>query len=282
MHLRRLLTSHGRRTVLPAALLALLLGPAAPGQDAPAASQDPALPPLLTELDDLVKDKKMEQDLQAIALVRRLANAPQAMHPKDHDRVARALGSVFRTGKLRPVDRLQLYEETAQALGTFGGDGAKELRKAAEDNRFGRDYVRFRATLLDNLGKTQDPKQVEWLLEQALRSPEDDIMAAAGGALGHHKDMELRQRRDVVKRLLVRWGELESKSSVPDNNNPGAPVNFGPQNARATLGKVRARWQGTLATLTGQNHRSFEDWQRWLNKNPDWTPAESGKPQRKG
>ena len=282
MHPRRILTSRGHCGVLPVAMLAMLLGPAATGQDAPAASQDPTLPALLAELDDLVKDRKMEQDLQAIALVRRLASAPQAMHPKDHDRVARALGAVFRTGRLRPVDRLQLYEETAQALGTFGADGAKELRKAAEDSRFGRDYVRFRATLIDNLGRTQDPKQVEWLLEQALRSPEDDIMAAGGGALGYHKDMELRQRRDVVKRLLVRWGELESKSSVPDNNNPGAPVNFGPQNARATLGRVRARWHGTLATLTGQNHRSFEDWQRWLNKNPDWTPPASAKPQRKG
>ncbi len=265
-----------------AALLALLIGPDAHGQDAPAKAPDPALPALLEELDGLVKDRKMEQDLQAIALVRRLATAPGTMHPKDHDRVARALGSVFRTGRLRPVDRLQLYEETAQALGTFGTDGAKELRKAAEDNRFGRDYVRFRATLLDNLGRTQDPKQVEWLLEQALRSPEDDIMAAGGGALGHHKDMELRQRRDVVKRLLVRWGELESKASIPDNNNPGAPVNFGPQNARATMSKVRSRWQSTLATLTGQNHRSYEDWQRWLNKNPDWTPPDAGRPQRKG
>lgn len=224
----------------------------------------------------------MEQDLQAVALVRRLATAPQSMHPKDHDRVARALGAVFRTGRLRPVDRLQLYEETAQALGTFGQDGAKELRKAAEDSRFGRDYVRFRATLLDNLGRTCDPKQVEWLLEQALRSPEDDIMAAAGGALGHHKDMELRTRRDVVKRLLVRWGELESKASVPDNNNPGAPVNFGPQNARATISKVRTRWQATISTLTGQNHRAYEDWQRWLNKNPDWTLPDAGKPARRG
>lgn len=282
MHLRRFLTVRGSWPLLAPVLFAMLVGPAVLAQDKPAASQDPTLPPMLTELDDLVKDRKMEQDLQAIALVRRLASAPQAMHPKDHDRVARALGSVFRSGKLRPVDRLQLYEEAAQALGAFGTDGAKELRKTAEDGRFGREYVRFRATLLDNLGKTQDPKQVEWLLEQALRSPEDEIMAAAGGALGHHRDMELRQRRDVVKRLIVRWGELESKSSAPDISNPGEPVNFGPQNARATLGKVRARWQGTLATLTGQNHGAYEEWQRWLNKHPDWAPADAGKSPRKG
>jgi HEAT repeat protein len=126
--------------------------------------------------------------------------------------------------------------------------------------------------MIEALGRTKDQAQVEFLLEQALRSPDDDIMAAAGGALAEFRDLPIKPRRELVKDLVSRYGEWHMKATQPEPSDPNAPVDFTPQNARQTLNKIEPRWTATLQALTGQTFSSAPDWQRWLNKNKEWQP----------
>jgi hypothetical protein len=259
------------------ALLApALLGAALLAQD-PDAKPDPELRDRLKELKAMVGDSKMEQDMQAIALIRVLAEKPEARNPKDYDAIAKALGDVFRTGKARPPEQDILYRETADALAGFGEEGARQLAKAIGNKRL-EDSVSLQAHMLVAIGRTRDPKQVELLTETAVRSRHDELRAAAGEALGHYTDLDVKVRREVVKKLIREWGGLHQLATQRDNNDANAPIDLGPQNARRSLAVIQPKWNAALQKLTGVAHEQFPDWQHWLNKNPNWTPVESAPP----
>lgn len=249
--------------------LAHLLAAATLGAQDPVPAPNPDLPRLLKELKDLVSDKKAALDFQAIGLIQVLAKDPEQRNPKDRDKVCKAIAEVFRTGKVRPADQDLLYREAADALTKFGEDGAKELRKICENKRFD-DLLPLRAHLLVCLGRTEDPDQVEFLADTATRAHQDELRAAAGEALGFYTSLADKPRREVVKQLLREWGSLHAKATQPDSTDPAAPIDTGPQNARRTLRAVEAKWQRTLTRLTGVQHSQFPEWQRWLNKNPNW------------
>ncbi|MBL8748275.1 MAG: hypothetical protein JNK78_03880 [Planctomycetes bacterium] len=259
-----------------ATLMASLFAAAVSAQAPAPPPVDPALPEQLKTLKDMVADPKMLLDFQAIGLMQKLAQGADQKNPKDRERIAKAIGDVFKTGKLRGADKDILYREAGEALAKLGADGGKELQKALTDARF-KDALPLQAQLLLALGRTQDERQVDWLLETAVRSPHDEIRAAAGEALGSFTSLDVKVRRDVVKGLLREWGSLHSLATQRDNNDPNAPLDMGPQNARRTLKAVEGKWNDTVKKMTGLSHSTFEDWQRWLNKNPNWTPAGSGK-----
>jgi hypothetical protein len=248
---------------------ALLLATAMLAQDPPPV--DPDLPNLLKELKTLVADPKMTNDFQAVGLVQKLAKEPGKRNPKDHERIAKSFGEVFRTGKVRPADKDILYRETGDALAEFGEDGARELAKVLADARH-KDAIALQAHLILALGRTQDEKQVDWLADTATRSPHDELRAAAGEALGSFVELDVKARREVVKALIREWGSLHQLATTRESSDPNAPIDFGPQNARRTLRAVEGKWNTTLQRLTGTSHTQFADWQRWLNKNPNWTP----------
>jgi hypothetical protein len=251
---------------------------AAAGAQAPAAApvQDAALPEQLKELKTMLGDRKMDEDFRAINLIQQLGKDADKRHPKDAAAIVKALGGVYRTGKQRPPDQAHVYREAADALAGYGAEGAKELQKAITDERLkGREYVPVRAHMLAALGRSKDEKQVEFLLQQALRSPDDDIMAAAGEALGNFTALPIKPRRELVKDLVGRYGEWHLKATQPDPTDPNAPIDFGPQNARQTLTKIEGKWNATLRALTGQSFGNAPDWQRWINKNKDWEPPRS-------
>lgn len=253
----------------------LVLAPLAFAQAAatPPAPVDPTLPDRLKELRSMVVQPKMEEDFRAVDLIQTLTKDTDKRNPKDLDLIVKALGDVFRTGKVRPADRAHLYDEAAKQLGKLGADGARELVKAVTDNRFkARDYSPVRAKLLTEIGHTKDEKQVDFLLEQALRSPDNDVMGVAGEALGNFTSLEIKHRREVVKQLVSRYGEWHGKATQPESSDPKAPVDFSPQNARETLNRIQGRWNSALSALTGQAFTSAPDWQRWINKNRDWVP----------
>jgi hypothetical protein len=256
----------------PLALLSLWFALAAPivGQT-PVPPVDPALPGQLKDLKTMVADQKMTADFQAIGLVQMLKKDIEQRNPKDKDRIVKALGDVFHTGKVRPADKDHLYREVGDALSKFGADGAKELAKALGDARI-KDQIPLKCQLILDLGLTQDEKQVEWLADEATRSPHDEIRAAAGEALGNYTSLDTKPRRDVVKQLIREWGSLQQKATTMTNNDPNAPIDPNPENARKTLRAVEGKWNASLAKLTGVSHSAFADWQRWLNKNPNWTP----------
>src|SRR5262245_3197968 len=251
-------------------LAGLLLAAAAAGQEP---APDPNLPGQLKDLRTLVKVPKMEGDLRAADLIQVLVKDSDKRNPKDLDKITAAIGEVFKLGKARPPEQTRLYEQAGNALASLGKRGAKDLRAGVTDERFkDRSYARLRARLLESLGRTKDEEQVDFLLDQALRSPDDLVIAAAGGALANFPNLEVAKVRDVVKRLVSRYGEYVAKGSQLDPTDPNAPIDLGPQNARATLAAIREPWNATLAKLTGQSFSDAPDWQRWLNKNKDWQP----------
>lgn len=257
-------------------LLAIALAATAAAQ-AGVPPVDPALPEQLKQLRSFVTDSKMLSDMQAIGLMQKLSQGLDARNPKDKDRIARAFGDVFRAGKLRTGPKEVLYRETADELAKFGDLGAPEIAKAIGDTRW-KDNLPLQAHFILALGRAKDPKQVDWLVDTTTRSPHNELRAAAGEALGNFIDLDLRPRRDVVKAVLREWGSLHTRATTPAPTDPNAPIDPGPQNARDTLRAVEGKWSTTLTKLTGVSHSGFMEWQRWLNKNPNWTPPSAKKP----
>jgi hypothetical protein len=257
----------------------LMLASLASAQDKSAAKKDEKAPPPIdpavaanaAQLKSMVKARAMDQDFLALNLVTALSTGFADKNPKDQKTALAALGDVFKLGPVRPADKCELYRVTADALGNCGKDAAAVLRKTFDQERInGRDYTSLRAQIIVAIGKTKDDDQPDWLLEQAMRSPDDEVAAAAGEALGNYDQMPLPKLREVCKRLIGRYGELDMKSKQPVSTDPQAPIDFGPQNAAKTLQWIAGKWNATLQKLTGEKHESAPDWQRWLNKNKDW------------
>jgi hypothetical protein len=259
---------------LAALVLAASLAAQVPAPGAPASPQapavDPALPDQLKQLKEWVGEPKMVADFQAIGLIQKLSRDFDARNPKDKERLAKAIGDVFRTGKLRTADKDVLYREASDALGKMGAEGGKELAKAVGDARF-KDNVPLQAHMILALGKTEDEKQVDWLVDTATRSVHDELKAAAGEALGNYTSLDIKARREIVKALIRDWGSQHQKATQGESTDPNAPINPDPQNARKTLRAIEGKWIATLTKLTGMSLSAFPDWQRWLNKNPNWT-----------
>lgn len=230
---------------------------------------DPQVPKRLAELKGYVKNRKMTDDFQAIGLMQALTKSPEQQNKKDQKKIAKGLGDVFKLGKVREGGKDLLYREAADALSKYGEDGAKELSRYVEHKRF-KDNLSLRAHLLRALGRTEDDKQIDYLIEVTSRSPHDELRAAAGEALGNYKDAKLKDRREIVKMIIRAWGSQHSAATQPVSNDPNAPVDFGPQNARRILRACEGKWVATLQKLTGVSHRKFMDWQRWQNKNKNW------------
>ncbi|MCB9878701.1 MAG: HEAT repeat domain-containing protein [Planctomycetes bacterium] len=253
-----------------AMVTALLLG-AAIAQETKEPPVDPALPDQLKELKKEASDRKMEADFHVIDTIQHLAKDLDKKNPKDVEKIAKGIGDVFFAGKLREGNKDILYREAADALAKFGEDGAKELAKAVTHKRF-KDNLGLQAHMMLALGKTEDDKQIDFLLETTTRSPHDELRAASGEALGNFTKAKLTVKRDIVKEIIRTWGGFHQRATVAVNNTPGAPVNFDPQNARKTLRACEGKWVATLQKLTGVSQTQFPDWQHWLNKNPGWEP----------
>lgn len=242
---------------------------------APAAPPvDPTLPERLKDLKALIADTKMLGDMQALGLMQKLTQGLDARNPKDKERLARGFGDVFRTGKLRTGPKEVLYRETADELAKFGVDGAKEIAKAFGEQRF-KDNHPLQAHFLLALGRTKDDKQIDLLMETTTRSPIDALRAAAGEALGNYTELDIKPRREVVKSIVREWGSLHAKATEPSPTDPNAPIDMAPQNARQTLRECEGKWANTLTRLTGASFSGFMEWQRWLNKNPNWSPVKA-------
>src|SRR5437868_15258325 len=111
--------------------------------------------------------------------VQALGEAWPKLHPKDQEKVTTGIASLFTEGHARAPGSTALYTAVAAALERMGEEGAKQLHKALDSERFhDPEYVPLRAQLIEALGKTGDLHQVDSLLELARRAPQDEILAA--------------------------------------------------------------------------------------------------------
>lgn len=258
-------------------LLPLLLAswsmPLSAQEDAPQAPPPPdaELPGKVDELKDIVNDKKFTRDAEGLGVITTLVQKwQQGLNDKDKAVVVKALDGVLQKGKLRPADMGQLYVAAATALGQLGKDGSKPLKSAFDGSRFPNkpDWVPLREAILKAMGKTKDESQIKFLVEVARQHPEAQLEAAAGEALGNFEDSKLETRKDIVRNLLIRYGEIDSRARQID------PADIEAQNMQKRLNVISGKWNSTLGRLSGQSFNDFPGWNEWFNKSKnrdkDW------------
>lgn len=239
----------------------------------PALAQDPAPPKgpdkevaeKIATLKECVLDKKFARDDEALQVIDVLLQKLKAgVEDKDRQSITKALeGALMQGVKVRPHDNIRLYTGAATALGYCGADGAKALKNAYTNKRFPekKEWVPLREVFLKSLGKTKDESMVKFLTNEAVRSPEAALQAAAGEALGNFEESKDAIRKEIVGDLITKWGELEEKASQMGSANIEA------LNAKDRLSQLTDKWNTTLAKLTRQNFHKHIDWQTWHNKN---------------
>ncbi|MEY2980089.1 MAG: hypothetical protein RL562_316 [Planctomycetota bacterium] len=253
---------------LALAWLALVLTgfPALAQEPAEEIEQDPALSEKLKVFDEAVRDRKMERDEEAVGIIDELLTQHQdGMHPKDEQSFQKSLEKVF-TARQRKPDQPQLYAATVAALGKIGGPvSSRILVKLVDRKPFpDQDWTNLREQMFENIGRTKDERQVEFLRKRAVNDPVDQVKKAAGGALRHFEGSELRLRQTVFKELLVEYGRIygDAHSSL----DPGDAL---VATRKRTLNAIADTWNQTLAALSGQSFRTAEEWQHWWNKHKD-------------
>lgn len=252
-------------TSLAAGLFALALAGSAVAQKADKIPADPDVPAKLKQLASVAKDRKFSRDAEGIQIIDVLIQKQdKGLNAKDQKLVVRGLDGVLNKGRLRPATKSRLYSTAAIALGRFGEAGAKPLKSAYEKKRFPKkpEWVPLREKLLVNIGKTKDESMVKFLLNEARRSPEAALQAAAGEALGNYEESKQKVRRAIVSGMIIKWGSLAEMGS-----QLGANVEA--QNARDRLAAISGPWNETMKALTGQDFDTFRKWQNWYNKNKD-------------
>jgi hypothetical protein len=225
---------------------------------------DPEVAEKASLLVKIAKDKTFAKDAEGVATIDVLMQKQaKGLSPKDEQLVVKALDNVLNKYKVRPPARVQLYVAAAEALGRHGGAGAKILKKAYENKgRFKAKppWVPLRERLLRNVGRTKDESVVKFLIDEAQRSPEAALQAAAGEALGNFDESKQKLRREIVSKLLTTFGSLSQRASLV-----GTSVDA--QNAKDRLAALSGKWVATLKKLTGQKFDTFREWQTWYNKN---------------
>ena len=250
---------------LPAAFAALLLASfvAAQGGEADKpAKPDPEIQKKLKQFDEAVADKKFARDAEAGNLIDELLTAQPTMHEKDQVAFVKSLKGVF-DQKDRKPDNPGLYRTTIFALGKIGtSDCAKILAGLTDKSPFEKqEWLALQEDILENVGRTKDPKQVEFLVKKATRGPEDPVMRAAGKALRFYEDLPLKQRREIFDSLVVAYGSVESRANA---SLDGSDADLA--TAKRTQAAIRDAWNGTLSALSGANFGTAAEWMRWSNK----------------
>ncbi|MEC8253181.1 MAG: hypothetical protein VX044_08220 [Planctomycetota bacterium] len=251
------------RKLVPLAVALLALAAPTSAQKAGKIPADADIPIKLKKLKAVAKDKTFERDAQGINIIDVLIQKQQrGLNSKDQKSVVKGLDSLLNKGRLRPVSKVQIYNATAEALGRFGKDGAKVLKSAYEKKRFPDKpaWIPLREKLLVNIGRTKDEAMIKMLLDEARRSPEAALQAAAGKALGNYRESKQSLRRDIVSGMIIKWGSLSEMGS-----QLGANVEA--QNAKDRLAAISGPWNDTMKALTGQDFDTFRSWQSWYNKN---------------
>lgn len=248
-------------------LAATFLTPAVFAQDEEPEKKEPD-PEIAEKLDmfrEAVADKKAARDAEAVVLIDELLQKGPDYHPKDRNDILRTLRRVFSVRRRKP-DQPELYAATVVSLGELGGhDAALILQRTYGSKLFDDpDWQSTRELILENIGRTKDPRMVDFLVDRATRDPSDGILRASGYALRHFEEEEFKVREEIFSRLLTEYGRITgiARSSVD-------PSDVTARTFKRTLSAISDGWNSTLAALSGQNFRTAEDWYTWWNDHKD-------------
>lgn len=250
---------------------AILLGGLACSLSAqPPAKPDPAVKESLKKYRSLITDRKGAKDPAAIEIIDELLKKYEAMHPKDQEAMAKGIAeSLLSTRVKREPTEDSLYRATIKALSLTGKNGSKYLAQAYDKKAKYKDkeWYSLRGDMLEHLGRCKDPKYIDFLLDEALKSPRDPLMAKAGGALRHYAEEKLTVRKMIAEKLIKKFATIYT--SANQNLDPGDLTR---KTWEDRLAAVSDPWNTTLQALTKQHFRSSNDWTRFWNKEKgsDW------------
>lgn len=265
-------------------------------RDARAAAQDKSLSEgdiktKLAEFKKLIGDAKGAKDVAAIAILDELLKVYPKMKPADQNRFIKGVNACLAKRKIKRESgkgKAELFRRAVRALGSVGPKASKALRTAYEgktNRKFkGREWDSLKGEMLEQLGVSKDPRNVDLLLEVARRADSDLLRRKAGGSLRHYDKAKLKQRKEICKQLIREWINIDS------NARGTTDPNLAQQRARSEqrLAGVSGTWNVTLKRLTGQKFKSPQEWQNFYNgsmwkKNWDKTAVSStGKKNSRG
>ena len=257
---------HQRHSSIALAILfgALTVGLPAQTPKPAVAKVDPWVKETLKEYKKLISDRKGMKDAAAIELVNNMLDKYETMHPKDQKAFAKGIAESLNSRRCkRKPNQAGIYRTTIKALSMTGKNGGAHLKKAFENkSKFkGKEWVNLRGDMLEHIGRTKDERFIDFLLDIALKYPNDTLMAKAGGALRHYKDLKLNKRKEIAKLLIKKFAAIYNNANK--NLNPGDGTVRTWQNRHAA---VADPWNVSLQALTKQRYRSANDWNKFWNK----------------
>ena len=247
---------------------ALLCATPVLAQEDAVAEPEPTLSERIDEFRELIQGREPD-DAAAIERVSGFVSDYPDLEDRDKADLLRALGDALVSSRVRrPPEEQGLYVAVATALGEMEGEGGLVLVKAYRSSKFkDREWVGLRATMLESIGRTADPRHVDFLLDRAIRDPEDKILQAAGAALGDYEGAPQKVRKEIGKELIKKFNEIYNQAY--DNVDPNDPL---VKRFKEKLVAISDDWNQTLRRLTKQTYTNPQEWQRFYNKNKnnDW------------
>lgn len=242
---------------------------AQPEPDPPPRKPAAAVLARIVSFSEAARDSKFRRDEEAIERLTALVDEFPRLHKTSQKRLIKACQSLFGGRKRKPGSG-RIYVETARELGRIGTPAAAAVAVGVfEGDRFRdrKEWASLQDALIESVGVTRDVKQVDFLVDLAVKSRHDGVRVAAGHALRHLADQPFKLRREIVERLIISYAQIANNA----NANRDALLNP----AERTLRAIRGRWNATLTALTGQRLELAADWRKWWNRNKN-SPREWG------
>jgi hypothetical protein len=211
-----------------------------------------------------ISDRKGAKDAAAIELIQEMLKKYETMHPKDQVAFAKGIAESLNSARCkRKPTQDGIYRTTIKALSLTGKNGGSHLKKAFENKKKfkGKDWINLRGDMLEHVGRTKNEKYTDFLLDVALKNTSDTLMAKAGGALRHYKDLKLAPRKKIAKLLIKKF------ANIYDNANRNLdPGDLTTKTWRDGHAAVSDPWNTSLQKLTKQHYRAANDWNTFWNK----------------
>ena len=204
-----------------------------------------------------------KEDALAVQVIGKLRGEFAHSGPHDRRKIASGLYRAMKVRRRTSSDghRLrELFFVTAKAMGEMGPETVEYLIRLIDDRNHA-DDLEVQVRVLDALGRTQDERAVDPLLD-VLDEFQSRLQAAAAEALGNFAGLDQKVRKRAFEELLkLLTGTRSALDSEPDSST-----------LRERWGRIAGPTQNSLRRLSGADVSGAPGWRRWWNKNKrrDW------------
>ncbi|MAG55327.1 MAG: hypothetical protein CMJ83_03465 [Planctomycetes bacterium] len=134
------------------------------------------------------------------------------------------------------------------------GDSATKLLVPLIKLKTTENDVTYFGIVLDSIGLIGHKRGIQ-PLTKLLKYKDFDVVAAAGLALRHYKDSDIKQKKEIVKEILKMYSSIDGQARDPRNTT-----------AQRRYAKITKPFETSLKALTGvKDITNAPNWQRWWN-----------------